>query len=190
MIYLELFWAFLKIGCLSFGGAYAAIPLMRDIALGYGWLTEDKLSYFIAVSESTPGPVMVNLATYIGSSRGGILGAALATLGTILPAFVIILIVVKVMQAFLKNQYVASVLNGIKPAVVGLILSVGIYMSGEAIGLLGGEKLFSVPDWKAIVIGVILSVVIVIYKKLKKKQLSPIALIAISAVLGIAIYSF
>ena len=90
MIYLELLIGFLKVGCFSFGGAYAAIPLIRDVVLSYGWVSEEMLTDMIAVSESTPGPIMVNLATYVGSRQAGIPGAIIATLASILPAFVII----------------------------------------------------------------------------------------------------
>ena len=87
MIYLDLFFGFLKVGCFSFGGAYGAIPLIRDVALSYGWLDDETLAYMIAVSESTPGPIMVNLATYVGSSQAGLGGAVLATLAVVLPSF-------------------------------------------------------------------------------------------------------
>ena len=84
MILLDLFLGFLKVGCFAFGGAYGAIPLIRDVVLSYGWLTDEALTYMIAVSESTPGPIMVNLATYVGSSQGGFFGALLATLAVVL----------------------------------------------------------------------------------------------------------
>ena len=87
MIYLELILGFLEVGCFSFGGAYAAIPLIRDVVLKYGWLEEETLLYFIGVCESTPGPIMINLATYVGSSQAGVLGALLATTMVVLPAF-------------------------------------------------------------------------------------------------------
>jgi len=93
MIYLDLFIGFLQVGCFAFGGAYGAIPLIRDVVLSYGWLTDETLAYMIAVSESTPGPIMINLATYVGSSQAGLLGAVLATLAVILPSFIIILVV-------------------------------------------------------------------------------------------------
>ena len=93
MIYLDLLIGFLKVGCFSFGGAYAAIPLIREVVLSYGWVSEEMLTDMIAVSESTPGPIMVNLATYIGSSQAGFPGAVLATLAVVLPAFVIILLI-------------------------------------------------------------------------------------------------
>ena len=93
MIYLDLFLGFLKVGCFSFGGAYGAIPLIRDVVMSYGWLSDEMLTYMIAVSESTPGPIMVNLATYIGSSQVGFPGAVIATLAVVLPSFLIILLV-------------------------------------------------------------------------------------------------
>ena len=87
MIYIDLFIGFLKVGIFSFGGGYVSIALIREIVLSYGWLDDEMLSYMIAVSESTPGPIMVNLATYIGSSKGGILGAFIATTAVVFPAF-------------------------------------------------------------------------------------------------------
>ena len=103
MTLLELFLGFLKVGCFSFGGAYAAIPLIRDVVLRYGWVTEEMLTDMIAVSESTPGPIMVNLATYVGTTRAGIPGAIIATLASILPAFLIILLIMLLMRKALDN---------------------------------------------------------------------------------------
>lgn len=99
MILLELLAGFLKIGFFSFGGAYSAIPLIREVVLSYGWLDDEKISYMIAVSESTPGSVMVNMATYIGSSQAGILGAMIATAAVVLPAFVIVFVITAVFFA-------------------------------------------------------------------------------------------
>ena len=121
MIFLELFLGFLWVGCFSFGGAYGAIPLIRDVVLSHGWLDEESLTYMIAVSESTPGPIMVNLATYIGSSKAGFAGAALATLAVVLPAFVIILLVMAVVKSLLSNPYMQALLRGIKPCVIGMV---------------------------------------------------------------------
>ena len=109
MTYLNLFLGFLKVGCFAFGGAYGAIPLIRDVVLAYGWLTEEELTYMIAVSESTPGPIMVNLATYVGSHQGGFLGAVIASLAVVLPSFIIILLVMVLLKAALKNKYVQAV---------------------------------------------------------------------------------
>ena len=133
MIYLDLFIGFLKVGCFAFGGAYAAIPLIRDVVLSYGWLTDEQLTYMIAVSESTPGPVMINLATYVGSSQGGLLGSALATLAVALPAFVIIWLVLVLLKSFLQKPYVQAVLQGVKPCVIGIILATGAYMAASSV---------------------------------------------------------
>ena len=128
MIYLELFLGFLKVGCFSFGGAYGAIPLIRDVVMSYGWLDDEMLTYMIAVSESTPGPIMVNLATYVGSNQAGFAGSAIATLAVVLPSFLIILLVTALLKTALKNRYVQAVLRGLKPCVIGVVLATGIYM--------------------------------------------------------------
>ena len=103
MIYLDLFLCFLKVGSFAFGGAYGAIPLIRDVVMSYGWLRDEMLTYMIAVSESTPGPIMVNLATYIGSNQAGFLGAVVATLAVVLPSFLIILWGTALLKTALKN---------------------------------------------------------------------------------------
>ena len=111
MIYLELILGFLRVGCFSFGGAYGAIPLIRDVVLSYGWLTDETMTYMIAVAESTPGPIMVNLATYVGSSQAGFWGAVLATLSVVLPSFFVILLVMIALKTLLKNKYAQAVLR-------------------------------------------------------------------------------
>ena len=181
MIYLELLLGFLEVGLFSFGGAYAAIPLIRDVVLRYGWLEEERLVYFIGVAESTPGPIMVNLATYVGSSQGGILGAALATAMVVLPAFLIILIVVRIMDKFLGNPWVKAAMEGLKPCVMGVILATGAYMIGS--------NLFvdSAFDIRALVMTVLLAGVW-LGSKLMKKKVSPILFIIISAVAGVVVY--
>ncbi|MBR5426737.1 MAG: chromate transporter, partial [Clostridia bacterium] len=121
MIYLSLFLTFLKIGACTFGGGYAMIPLIRSEVLAHGWMEETKLIDFIAVSESTPGPFAVNVSTYIGTVTGGFFGALCATLGVILPSFVIILIVAKCLAKFKESTFVKGILSGLKPAVVALI---------------------------------------------------------------------
>ena len=126
MIYLKLFLGFLKVGCFSFGGAYAAIPIIRDTVLSYGWLSDDKLSYMIAVSESTPGPIMINLATFVGQTQAGVPGAVIATVAVILPSFFIIILVTAAMKALLKNKYVQAGLNGLLPCITGIIAATGV----------------------------------------------------------------
>ncbi|MBQ6059400.1 MAG: chromate transporter, partial [Clostridia bacterium] len=128
MILFELFIGFLKVGCFAFGGAYGAIPLIRDVVLSYGWLDEEMLTYMIAVSESTPGPIMVNLATYVGNSQAGLAGSILATVAVVLPSFLIVLMVTVLLKTLLKSPYVQAVLRGIKPCMIGIILATGVYM--------------------------------------------------------------
>lgn len=182
MIFLELFLGFLEVGCFSFGGAYAAIPLIRDVVMKYGWLSEDTLLYFIAVAESTPGPIIVNMATYVGSSQAGILGAALATLTVITPAFLIILLVVSVLDRFLQNPYVKAVMDGLKPCVAGIVFAVGGYMIFQNLLPTGSF------DLQAGIITLILAVLSVFSHIRRKKKISPIPMIGISAALGVIVY--
>jgi len=181
---LIIFWEFLKVGCFSFGGAYFSIPLIRQAVISNGWLTEDVFSYFVAVSESSPGPIMVNMATYVGSSQAGILGAAVATTAVALPAFLIILLVVKVMDRFLQNRGVRATMDGIRPAVVGVITATGAYMLFENLVHLAEVTV----DWRAVIIAAILAAISFVYKKVKRKAFSAILLIVISAALGILVY--
>ena len=183
MTYLELFLGFLKVGCIAFGGAYGAIPLIRDVVLSYGWLNDEQLSYMIAVSESTPGPIMVNLATYVGSSQGGLLGSVLATFAVVLPSFIVILLVMAAFKTLLKNKYFQAVLRGLKPCVIGIVLATGAYMAA-ANCFAGGLQ----PEGRAIVISLILAAAVFGSKPLFKKKISPIMLICLSAVLGVVVY--
>ena len=185
MIYLDLLLGFLKVGCFAFGGAYGAIPLIRDVVMSYGWLSDEMLTYMIAVSESTPGPIMVNLATYIGSSQAGFLGAVIATLAVILPSFLIILLVTAFLKTALKNKYVQAVLRGLKPCVIGIVLATGIYMVlGNCFGTISRIKV----NMQAISITALLVASILGYKYFAKKKLSPIGLIILSAIFGIIIF--
>ena len=119
MIYLELFLTFLQIGAFSFGGGYGMISLIREKVTMLGWLSEEELLNMIAVSESTPGPIAVNMATFVGSTQGGFPGALVATLGVILPSFVLILIIAALIRNMLKYAGVQAFLGGIRPCVVG-----------------------------------------------------------------------
>lgn len=187
MILLELLWGFLKVGCFSFGGAYAAIPLIRDVVMSYGWLDEEMLTYMIAVSESTPGPIMINLATYVGSSQAGVIGAAVATLGVALPSFAIILIITALMSRVIKNRWVQAFLSRVKPCMAGIILAVGLKMVWDNLGITR-----SGIDGKALILTAILAAlwfgVRYPLQKKTKRTVSPIAFIGISAVLGIIAY--
>ncbi len=185
MIYLDLIIGFLKVGCFAFGGAYGAIPLIRDVVLSYGWLGEEALTYMIAVSESTPGPIMVNLATYVGSSQAGVLGAVIATSAVVLPAFVITVLVTALLKTFLKNKYVKAVLGGLKPCVIGIVLATGIYMVIS--NCIGTIFAFSI-NIRSVIITVLLITMLFGYKNLTNKKLSPIMLILTGAFLGAVIY--
>lgn len=185
MIYLDLFLGFLKVGCFAFGGAYGAIPLIRDVVLSYGWLSDETLTYMIAVSESTPGPIMVNLATYVGSSQVGMLGAIVSTLAVVLPSFIIILLVTALLKTELKNKYVQAVLRGLKPCVIGIVLATGIYM---VVSNCFGRVSALSANFQAIIITAILVASMFGYKHFKKKKLSPVLLIVLSAVAGMVIY--
>ena len=185
MIYLDLFLGFLKVGCFAFGCAYGAIPLIRDVVMSYGWLSDEMLTYMIAVSESTPGPIMVNLATYIGSKQAGFPGAAVATLAVVLPSFLIILLVTALLKTALKNEYVQAVLRGLKPCVTGIVLATGIYMIlGNCFGTITARKV----NIQAIIITVLLVASMFGCKHFAKKKLSPILLIVISAAAGMLVF--
>lgn len=181
MILLELLLGFLKVGCFSFGGAYAAIPLIRDVVLAYGWLDEEMLSYMIAVSESTPGPIMVNIATYVGSLKAGFIGAAIATFAVVLPAFLIVIIITALLTKVINSKNVQATLEGIKASVIGIIFATGMWMIIS--NCLDSSS--AVIDFKNTIFTVILATVYYGYKKISKKNMSPITLICISAVVGI-----
>ncbi|WP_455580664.1 chromate transporter [Dysosmobacter sp.] len=185
MIYLSLFWEFLKVGMFAFGGAYGAIPLIKESVLAQGWLNEAMFANMVALSESTPGPIMVNAATYIGASQAGVLGAVVATLGVILPSFIIILLVTMFLRKWLKHRNVQAVLRGIKPCLMGVILATGIYMAFTAV--LGGAGSITF-DWIALVILLVLAAVSVGYPLIRKKEFSPTLLIVLAAVIGAVLY--
>ncbi len=188
MIFLKLFLTFFKIGLVSFGGGYSMIALIRDECLSYGWLTEDELLNYIAVAESTPGPIAVNMATFVGASQGGVVGALLATLGVVLPSFVIILIIASVLADLLKYAPVKAVLSGIRPCVIALIIATAATM---LLSVVFGIKAINgqvTVDLSAVLIFAVLSCGGFVYSNLKKKQLSPIFLIVVSGALGVALY--
>ena len=150
MIYLKLFLNFLMIGALSFGGGYGMISLVREVVISNGWITESEFLNFVAVSESTPGPFAVNMATFIGSTQGGIFGSFLATLGVVLPSFVIILLIAAILKNLMKYGGVKAFLSGIRPCVIAMILATAISMAISI--LLGFKDIHSalVPDFKSI----------------------------------------
>lgn len=174
MIYLRLFIEFLKVGFFSFGGGYGAIAIIRDVVISNNWLTDDGLAYMIALSESTPGPIMVNLATYVGSVNGGLFGALVATIGVIFPAFIIIILVVKVLSSVMENKYFKYLMDGAILAVIGIILATGLYMLMENNSMI------------EIVISIILLFTLLVVK-VKKIILNPIMFICYSAMIGVIV---
>ncbi len=170
MIYLELFWTFFVIGAFTFGGGYAMLPLIQIEVVNKGWMANEAVANFVAVSESTPGPFAINMATYVGSEMGGILGAACATLGVVLPSFIIILLVAKCYDRFKKSKLVKGAMSGLKPAVIGMI--------GTAV-LSIGKTVFVQP-------GLLLSAgLFAVMAVLAFKKVHPIIIICISAAAGI-----
>lgn len=189
MILFELFFTFFKIGALTFGGGYAMIPFVREQVLLHGWLTEEELLNMIAVSESTPGPIAVNMATFVGSNEAGILGSIAATLGVVLPSFIIILIIASLLKNFLKYNGVKAFLSGVRPCVVSLILGTALTLLLSVLfGIGSGNFTFNI-DFKGIVILEIIVIISTLYKHAKGKKPSPILMIAISAFLGMIFYS-
>ncbi len=188
MIYLELFLNFLKIGVVSFGGGYGMIPLIQETVVTKGWLSQEQILNFIAVSESTPGPIAINMATFIGSSQGGISGSFIATLGIVLPSFVIILIIASLAKNLMKFAGVKATLNGIRPTIVGMIFATFVTMFISTVfGIKTIESVFSF-DWKGLVIFTVVVIIAVAYKLIRKKSLSPIILIIFSGGLGMLMY--
>ncbi len=187
-ILLDLFLTFFKIGIFTFGGGYAMIPIIEDEVLSHGWMAKAEISNFIAVSECTPGPIAINMATFVGASQSGFLGALMATLGVVLPSLIIILLIASILKNFLSYKGVKGFLFGVRPIVIGLITATGLTMLLSVV--LSLDKL-SEPiafDWKALVILAIITTVYLVYKKLTKKYPSAIILIIISAVLGMIFY--
>ena len=189
MIYLKLFLTFFEIGLFTFGGGYAMISLIREKVLEFGWLSEEELLNMIAVSESTPGPIAVNMATFVGSTQGGILGSLAATLGVVLPSFIIILLISAFIRNFFKYKGVQAFLGGVRPCVVALILSTAVTMLLSTVfGFTTFSGGFDI-DLRGLVILAVLVAIALIFKKIKKKKPSPIMMIIISAGLGMLVYS-
>ncbi len=175
MIPLKLFWEFLKIGAFTFGGGYAMLPLIQEAVLRNGWLTETQLVDFVAVSESTPGPFAINISTYTGVRTAGIMGALAATLGVVLPSFLIILLISGCYKKFQNSRLVKGAMQGLKPAVVALIAAALLSV---------GENIFRFED----ILGkenIVSAVILLIGGFLCYKKVHPIAIIGVSAAAGV-----
>lgn len=193
MMYLQLFWEFFKTGLFAIGGGMATVPFLQDIALRTGWYTAGQLADMIAVSESTPGPIGVNMATYVGYTVGvshggvgmGVVSAMIATLGLITPSVIIILIISYFLKKFREAKVVNNTLYGLRAASVALISAAGINI--VLFSLLGVQDLFHIADAKMNPLAILLAaVVLVLTRYVKKtKKLHPIWFIALSAVAGV-----
>ena len=187
MIYLLLFWEFFKTGLFAVGGGMATIPFLSEMADRTGWFTQEMLADMIAVGESTPGPIGVNTATYVGYSVAGIPGGIVATLGLVLPSFLIILIVASFLKAFRSNRYVERAFYGIRPASVGMIAAACVTLMRlcfvNAAPYAAGGRLSALFNWKGIALFAGVWSASNFVKAVKK--LHPVVLIACAAVLGI-----
>ena len=194
MIFLQLFLTFFKIGLFTFGGGYAMIPVVEAEVVP-NWLDSQTFMNFIAVAESTPGPIAINMATFIGSTQGAcfgvwgsVLGAFLATLGVVLPSVIVILLIATLINGLMRYAGVKAFLLGIRPVVCGLIVATGL---GMVLSVFTGIETIVDKinfDYKAVIVfGLVVSIHLV-YKRITKKTISPILLIIISAILGLILY--
>ena len=187
-IYLQLFLEFFKTGLFAVGGGMATLPFLYDMADRTGWFTAAQLADMIAVSESTPGPIGVNMATYVGYTSAGIPGAVIASLGLVAPSIIVILIVAAFLKAFRDSKYVNAAFYGLRPASTAMVASAGItvalatFVTGSVTAL---NDLVTAVDWKGIVLAAVLLVLTRWVKATKK--LHPIVFIAASAVVGIVL---
>lgn len=187
MIFLRLFLEFCKVGLFTFGGAYGSIPVIRETVVGNGWMDDALFTDILGISESTPGPIMVNTATFVGNTVGGFWGAVCATLGVVTPSFIIILLVAALLRKVLEKKPVRAVLDGIKPCIVGIIL---ITAASLFAGLLfplsgsGGVRL----DVRALILVLALGALRSGFALWKQKAPPPIATILVAAVLGAVVY--
>ena len=191
ILYLRLFWEFFKTGLFAVGGGMATLPFLYSMSDTTGWFTHAQLADMIAVSESTPGPIGVNMATYVGFTAAGIPGAVIATLGLITPSIIIILIIARVLTAFRQNKYVDAAFYGLRPCSVGLIAAAGLLVVKIALFDFDLFKqtgvLLDLFNWKAILLAAVLIVLTRYVKPLKK--LHPVIFILGSAALG-ALFAF
>ena len=193
MMYLQLFWEFFQTGLFAVGGGMATIPFLYEMAEKTGWFTAGDLANLIAVGESTPGPIGVNMATYVGFITGmadqgvltAILGAVIATLGLITPSVIIILIIASLLQNFRKNPLVNDAFYGLRPASAGLIAAAGFSVVLSNLLIPGAATWMQAMNWKGIGLAVVLWLLTNVFKRTKK--LHPILFIAISALVGIVL---
>lgn len=190
MLYLKLFWEFFKTGLFAIGGGMATIPFLYDISDATGWFTHNDLANMIAVGESTPGPIGINMATYVGfvtgmndgGTFGAVIGAVIATLGLITPSVIVILVVAEILKSFRDNRYVNQAFYGLRPASTGLIAAAGLSVMVANLFYEGQAGLAAI-NWKGWILAIVLWL---LTNRVKKtKGLHPIVFIGVSAVAGI-----
>ena len=189
MIYLQLFFEFFKVGLFAVGGGMATFPFLTDLADKTGWYTQQQLIDMIAIAESTPGPIGVNNATYVGFTTAGLPGALIASLGLITPSVIIILIIARVLARFKDSKLVQEVFYGLRPASTGLIAAAGFSVVLVALTGAQVDSLRELVGWQGTVHWpsiLLAAVLLVLTRKVKQtKDLHPVVFIALSAVVGI-----
>lgn len=183
---IQLFLIFFKIGLFTFGGGYAMIPMITQDMLEYNYLTQDEITLFIGISESTPGPFAINIATFTGFEVEGFIGAIVSTTAVVLPSFIIILTIAYFSSKFLKKPAVKNALDFLKPVVVGLVATAALNILLQVVFLTKNINEITKIDYRALMI--FISVLLTAY--IFKKKVSPVQLVLLSAILGIVIYAF
>ena len=191
MIYLQLFFTFFKVGAFAFGGGYSMLSLIGDSVLRYGWMTEEEFLNFVGVETVIPGPIAVNMATYIGHEQGGFVGALLATLGVVLPSFAVIILVAAMIKNLLKYPSVKTFIASMRPALCGLIISVAVTMALTVFfGFDTVNDAKNFVDWRTAVILAVVMLIPFAWKQIKKKEFSSILLVLVSGCLGMIFFGF
>ena len=183
MIFLKLFYEFFKVGLFAVGGGMATFPFLTDLADKTGWYTQQQLVDMIAIAESTPGPIGVNTATYVGFTTAGVSGAVIASLGLIMPSFLVILIIARVLAKFRDSKLVNDIFSGLRPASAGLIAAAGFSVVMVSLVDLQADGLMNMIRWKGVLLAAVL---LLLTRKVKQtKNLHPVVFIALSAAAGI-----
>lgn len=189
MIYLQLFFSFLKVGSFAFGGGYAMLSLIGEAVMSYGWMTQEDFLSFLGVETLIPGPIVINMATYVGYQKAGFLGALLTTVGVVLPSFVIILIVAAFIRNLLKYPPVKVFITSMRPALSGLLAAVAVTMALTV--FLGIDTIQTARitwDWRSFLILAVVIAVPALWSRHKKKEFSSILLVTISGILGMLLF--
>ena len=187
LLLLKLYWEFFKTGLFAVGGGLATLPFLSRLAVKTGWFTQAQLADMVAVAESTPGPIGVNTATYVGFTSAGVPGAVIATLGLVTPSIIIIILVAAMLEAFSDNKFVVGIFRLLRPASVALISVAGLAVAQIALMKPKADSsMLSVLNWRAVILFLILFAAVQFVPKIKKWH--PIIFIVLSAVVGILIF--